>query len=81
MYTGAFNFRIPLVPRRPKSGDVSGTAKEVKAKKSTPRRDKSNVSEEKVESPTPPSDPDEKVTYFHICEYSANLHLFGKKQS
>ena len=56
-----FNFRIPLVPRRPKSADPSGTAREVKAKKSTPRRDKTTASDEKLESPTPPSDPDERV--------------------
>jgi len=55
--------RIPLVPRRPKSADPSGTAREVKAKKSTPRRDKTTASDEKLESPTPPSDPDERLLF------------------
>lgn len=61
------NFRIPLVPRRPKSGDVSGTAREAKAKKPTPRRDKTNLSEEKLDSPSPPSDPDERVRKYPIA--------------
>eukprot|EP00794_Sanderia_malayensis_P007710 gene7710-8548_t len=55
--------RIPLVPRRPKSGDVTTTAKEIKAKKSTPRREKTVISEEKLDSPTPPADPDEKLLF------------------
>ena len=53
--------RIPLVPRRPKSGDVIGTWKEMKAKKSTPRREMTKMSEEKLDSPIPPADLDEKV--------------------
>lgn len=33
----------------------------MKAKKSTPRREMTKMSEEKLDSPIPPADPDEKV--------------------
>ncbi|XP_065069955.1 sperm flagellar protein 2-like [Rhopilema esculentum] len=55
--------RIPLVPRRPKSGETSGVGREVKSKKATPRREKTTVSEEKLDSPTPPADPDERLLF------------------
>ena len=51
-------FSIPLVPRRPKSGEP-GTGKG-KDKKSDKKKDKT-ADPDKPDTPVPPSDPDEKV--------------------
>ncbi|XP_078353910.1 sperm flagellar protein 2-like [Oculina patagonica] len=52
--------RIPLVPRRPKSGDP-GTGKG-KDKKSDKKKDKS-ADADKPDTPVPPADPDEKLVF------------------
>ena len=53
---------IPLVPRRPKSGEP-GTGKG-KDKKGDKKKDKS-ADPDKPDTPVPPSDPDEKVSNNH----------------
>lgn len=53
---------IPLVPRRPKSGEP-GTGKG-KDKKGDKKKDKS-ADLDKPDTPVPPSDPDEKVSKDH----------------
>ena len=50
--------RIPLVPRRPKSGDVAST-KEKKDKRSS--KEKRDKGDNQSETPVLPSDPDERV--------------------
>ncbi|XP_013409132.1 sperm flagellar protein 2 isoform X2 [Lingula anatina] len=58
---------IPLVPRRPVSPDPNApttpATKEKKDKKGGGKKDKTPAAEEKVESPMPPADPDEKLIF------------------
>ena len=60
LYNSLFS-RIPLVPRRPKSGEP-GTGKG-KDKKGDKKKDKS-ADPDKPDTPVPPSDPDEKVSLY-----------------
>jgi hypothetical protein len=61
-------FRIPLVPRRPKSGDVAST-KEKKDKRSS--KEKRDKSDNQSETPVLPSDPDERVCLNFLVKIQA----------
>ena len=63
-------FRIPLVPRRPVSREQSQS----RLKKATPKKERG--SEDKLDSPQPTTDYDEKVKIKH--ESKVTIELFWK---
>lgn len=65
---------IPLVPRRPKSGEP-GTGKG-KDKKSEKKKDKT-ADADKPDTPVAPSDPDEKVRHNKAWVYVCQVACFG----